>query len=204
MELMLIAAVLTWTLIIATLAGALVLAFVANKPTRHWIIIPVAVLVIVAIVFTALGGLATAPHYLFTMIAIALLVAIGIVGGSPAVLVVLDLAGSDKNLAGEHGGILVEDAGPKKVSREILRGGATIGYLERLIIMGAALIGQYAAVAIVVAVKGLGRFNELENAAARERFIIGTLASIAWAGACVAPAIIGWANAFASGVFGWA
>ena len=65
---------------------------------------------------------------------------------------------------GEHGGILVSEAGPRKKDREILRGGMTIGYLERLAIIGAAAAGQYAAVAIVVAVKGLGRFSELENA----------------------------------------
>src|SRR5690554_6191172 len=96
----LIVATLTWILIIGLLAGALVLAFVANKPSRHWIIIPVVALVVAAIVFAALGGLATAPHVFFTMLAIALLVAIGVVGGSPAVLVVLDLAGSDKSAAG--------------------------------------------------------------------------------------------------------
>jgi hypothetical protein len=93
---------------------------------------------------------------------------------------------------GEHGGILVSETGTRKTEREILRGGMTIGYLERLAIIGAALAGQYAAVAIVVAIKGLGRFSELENSAARERFIIGTLVSIVWAAACAAPAIIAW------------
>ncbi|MBX3093581.1 MAG: hypothetical protein KF680_03420 [Cryobacterium sp.] len=183
--------VLGWMLVVLMLGGGLALTLIASKNGRHWVIAPVALLVIAAILFAALGGLATAPHVSFVIVSIALLVAIGVIGGSPVVLVVLELAGSDKNSLGEHGGILVTDAGAKKATREILRGGATIGYLERLIIMGAALVGQFAAVAIVVAVKGLGRFSELENAAARERFIIGTLASIAWAGACVAPAVIG-------------
>ena len=38
----------------------------------------------------------------------------------------------------------------------------------------------------VVAIKGLGRFSELDSAAARERFIIGTLVSMIWAGLCAA------------------
>jgi hypothetical protein len=34
-------------------------------------------------------------------------------------------------------------------------------------------------------VKGLGRYAELKAPAAAERFIIGTLASLLWAAACV-------------------
>lgn len=183
-------AVLGWMPILLMLAGGLVLTLIASKNGRHWVIAPVILLVVAAILFAALGLPATAPHVSLVIVSVALLVAIGVIGGSPVVLIVLELAGSDKSTVGEHGGILVTDAGPKKATREILRGGATIGYLERLIIMGTALVGQFAAVAIVVAVKGLGRFSELENAAARERFIIGTLASIVWAGACVAPAVL--------------
>ncbi|HRN30432.1 MAG TPA: hypothetical protein PK890_12135 [Terrimesophilobacter sp.] len=179
-------------MVIAFLAGALVLSIVATKAGRHWAIAPVALLIALAIVAPLVNEFAEAPHPVFTVTVIVLLVTIGVVGGSPFVIAILELAGSDKDALGEHGGILVTDTGSKKAPREILRGGATIGYLERLFMMGAALIGQFAAVAIVVAVKGLGRFNELENAAARERFIIGTLASIVWAGVCVAPALIGW------------
>ncbi|MCC6270788.1 MAG: hypothetical protein IT190_05885 [Microbacteriaceae bacterium] len=71
----------------------------------------------------------------------------------------------------------------------MLRGGSTIGYLERFAVIGAVLVGQAAAVAIVVAIKGLGRFTELDSAAARERFIVGTLASLIWAGACAAAIV---------------
>ena len=85
---------------------------------------------------------------------------------------------------GTHGGILVTDVDSPAPDREILRGGTTIGYLERLALVGTILVGQPAAIAVIVAIKGLGRFSELENAAARERFIIGTLASLAWAAAC--------------------
>lgn len=65
-----------------------------------------------------------------------------------------------------------------------LRGGLTIGLLERAAVTLAITAGQPDAVAVVVAVKGLGRFAELkENPAASERFVIGSLASLLWASA---------------------
>ncbi|WAL41245.1 hypothetical protein BRM1_05190 [Brevibacterium sp. BRM-1] len=67
----------------------------------------------------------------------------------------------------------------------LLRGGLWIGLLERLLIAGGIAVGQPAVIAVVVAVKGLGRLPELrESRAAGERFIIGTFASTAVAGAC--------------------
>ena len=45
---------------------------------------------------------------------------------------------------------------------------------------------RFVAIAVVVAIKGVGRFTELATAEARERFIIGTLASLIWACACAA------------------
>lgn len=70
----------------------------------------------------------------------------------------------------------------------LLRGGMWVGVLERLMVTGALLLGEPAAVAAVIAVKGLGRYPELRDTApearseASERFIIGTLASLLWAG----------------------
>ncbi|WP_448629403.1 hypothetical protein [Cellulomonas soli] len=49
---------------------------------------------------------------------------------------------------------------------------------------GALLLGETGVVAVVVAVKGLGRYPELrQNPGASERFVIGTLASLVWAAA---------------------
>lgn len=63
-----------------------------------------------------------------------------------------------------------------------LRGGTWIGLLERLATTGALLLGEPTAVAVVVAVKGLGRYPELrEYPAASERFVVGSLASLTWA-----------------------
>lgn len=91
----------------------------------------------------------------------------------------------------------------------VLRGGLVIGLLERLATAGCVLLGQPEGIAVVVAVKGLGRYPELRGsastssastsgaanapsasgepsvaalgAAVSERFIIGTLTSLIWA-----------------------
>lgn len=70
----------------------------------------------------------------------------------------------------------------------VLRGGMWIGVLERLAITGGLLVGMPEVVAVVIAIKGLGRYPELRNSdhehrgRAAERFIIGTLSSFLWAG----------------------
>jgi hypothetical protein len=72
----------------------------------------------------------------------------------------------------------------------ILRGGAWIGALERAAVAAALLAGSAEGLAVVLAVKGLGRFAELRAPAAAERFIVGTLASGLWAAACVGVAVL--------------
>lgn len=68
---------------------------------------------------------------------------------------------------------------------DTLRGGAWIGALERLAIVATLLTRWPEGLAVLLAVKGLGRYPELRRPAAAERFIIGTLASALWAIACV-------------------
>jgi hypothetical protein len=62
-----------------------------------------------------------------------------------------------------------------------LRGGAWIGYLERAAVGATLLAGWPEGVALVLAVKGVGRYSELREPNAPEAFIIGTLTSILWA-----------------------
>ncbi len=71
-----------------------------------------------------------------------------------------------------------------------LRGGAMIGVLERLAVAGAVLAGAASGIALVVAVKALGRYPELRTAGASERFIIGTLASLLWATAVAGTGLL--------------
>ena len=63
----------------------------------------------------------------------------------------------------------------------VLRGGAWIGYLERAAVAATVLAGWPEGVALVLAVKGVGRYSELRETNAPETFIIGTFASMLWA-----------------------
>jgi hypothetical protein len=101
-------------------------------------------------------------------------------GGGPVATAVLDAA--DPTAVGARGG---------PGDPEILRGGAWIGVLERAAIAATLLAGWPEGLAVVLAVKGLGRWDELRTTpAAAERFILGTLASALWATACVGVALL--------------
>jgi hypothetical protein len=100
-------------------------------------------------------------------------------GGGPVATAVL--AAADPAAVGVAGG-------PQDPT--ILRGGAWIGVLERAAVAGALLAGSAEGLAVVLAVKGLGRFAELRAPAAAERFIVGTLASGLWAAACVGVVVL--------------
>jgi hypothetical protein len=79
---------------------------------------------------------------------------------------------------------------PDSIGRagEVLRGGAWIGALERLAVFAGLAAGFPGGVAVVLALKGVGRFPDLRQDQGRggttERFIIGTFASVLWAAAC--------------------
>ncbi|HRI95372.1 MAG TPA: hypothetical protein PLZ93_07150, partial [Nocardioides sp.] len=68
---------------------------------------------------------------------------------------------------------------------QVLRGGAYTASLAA---------GSPEGVAVVVALKSVGRFPDLRaddgNGAATERFIIGTLASVLWAAACAGMVLL--------------
>ena len=143
-----------------------------------------------AVVVSSLVVIAVLPWnvpVLFGAVLALLGVALATVGGNPFTRWILGLADGGRVAEGSRGGILVElMAEGDEV--EILRGGTTIGYLERL---GAALgiiAGFPAIIAVIVALKGVGRFTELSTPAARERFIVGTMASLLWA--CTVSALV--------------
>lgn len=80
----------------------------------------------------------------------------------------------------------------------VLRGGAWIGYLERGAVAATLLAAFPEGLALVLAVKGVGRYPELRDARgadgrgadAPEEFIIGTLASVLWAAAAAGAATL--------------
>lgn len=72
------------------------------------------------------------------------------------------------------------------------RGGRWIGRLERAWAYVAVVLGAASTLAVLIAVKGLGRFGDLKDSgsAFAERFIIGTLLSLGLA--CGAGLLIRW------------
>lgn len=69
-------------------------------------------------------------------------------------------------------------------AQNALPGGRWIGILERLATYICVVTGQPMGIAMVLAVKGLGRYPELKNennARVGELFIIGTFTSMLWA-----------------------
>jgi len=136
-----------------------------------------------------LHGAVAAPD---GMIAAALLVdlfVVAVAGGGPLTATVLTLA--DRGAAGEAEGAHAE---------EVLRGGAWIGVFERAAVFATLAAGWPEGLAVVLALKGLGRYSELRADASQttggiattrpatggvaERFLVGSFASMLWAVAC--------------------
>lgn len=193
---------LFWILTLALLAVGLTAAILALTLKRPRLIVVSAAALVAGFVTTSLAPSAT-PGWVTVLVAL-LGIALATVGGGSVVDTTLDLATPGQR-HGSHGGILLTrpvptvatpdpaaaappttNASPTAIGQpiEVLRGGATIGVLERIAAAGAIMTGTAEAIAVVIAIKGVGRFTELSSAEARERFIIGTLASLLWASAC--------------------
>ena len=190
---MIVLTTLLWVLAILVTLGALVLALVAVRRSRPLWALPALVPVSVGLILLAARIAIPAQTPVLPLLLGLALFGLGVVAGSPLTLTVLEQVADDGDENGAHGGILVpagdadsdSDTGdgggePTGGSREVMRGGGMIGVLERIAVVGAVAAGRPEALAIVVAIKGLGRFSELETARARERFIIGTLVSLIW------------------------
>ncbi|UOQ89511.1 hypothetical protein MUN74_00890 [Agromyces endophyticus] len=196
MNLIVIADAITWSALLISLGAATVLSVLASlKPKRAYIWFATGTL---GIALAAAATTTTAAPFGLAPIVVVLGLATAAFGGSAAAGTALDLAMGGAVAPGLHGGIIVTDrrvdpnAAPgvqaPERRREVLRGGLTIGVLERIASAGAIVAGFPEALAIVVAVKGVGRFTELEAPEARERFIIGTFASLIWA--CAAALVV--------------
>ena len=163
-----------WSLLTLLVVAAAVAAVLARRSRRTAVLSTTVGLTVLALIVAALPP-AGAPAAFATAITIGALV-IAVAGGSPVTRAVLDRVTFDEP-EGAHGGLLAADG------RELLRGGEVIGLLERFAVAGAIIAGFPEALAVIIAIKGVGRFTELETGAVRERFIVGTLASWIWAAA---------------------
>ncbi|MDN4160672.1 hypothetical protein [Nocardioides abyssi] len=168
-------------------------------------------LVVVLVAFgaaTALPAWTRAGERVFVPAAAGLLVLAGLLAAVPtsvvvdgrpltAVLVVLGgvlaVAGGGPVTARVFALVDREDTGSSlDRAGRVLRGGAWIGALERAAIYATLVTSWPEGLAVVLALKGLGRYPELraEGEGTAERFIIGTFTSVLWAAACAAVVVL--------------
>lgn len=181
---MIVLEVIVWVLAILVAAGTGLAAVLAERWKRPMLgLFALAPVVIGALMLAFRLAVPSPAHALWVILAL-VVAALGVVAGSPLTILVLQrTAPVQTDRLGVAGGIVVDDETTEK-PREVLRGGAIIGYLERLAIVVAIVVGHPEAIAVIIAIKGLGRFSELVAPEVRERFIIGTLVSFIWAAAC--------------------
>lgn len=176
-------AILYWAALFIFSGVALTLAILAWTAKSPWVIGGAAASLLAALIVATLPGPGSTPVLAILLSLVG--AALAVIGGGPAATVSLRLATRGSVPNGPHGGILVETE-----PREVLRGGLAIGLLERLAVAGTIIAGFPGALAVIVAVKGVGRFTELDAAEARERFIIGSFVSLIWASASAAIVVL--------------
>lgn len=169
----------SWTQLVLVLLGAAVGTGVLSwTPIGRVVFVPFTVVLLGAAAATASLAEDLAHGRLATTLLVTLTAALAVAGGGPLTTRIFDIVDRD----GPGGATSVTDAGL------ILRGGAWIGALERLAVFAGLAAGFPEGVAVVLALKGVGRFPDLKDdggrGAATERFIIGTFASVLWAAAC--------------------
>lgn len=154
--------------------------WVARAPWWLVVLVPAAPLAVSAAVSAGTGSVDHAAYQIF---AYPLAVAVAVAGGNPS---------SRAILAAARRADAVPDSG-YAVPASVLRGGAWIGALERIAICVAVFGGSAEGVAVILAVKTLGRYPELRtrnDSGAAEQFIIGTLVSALWAVGSAGTAIL--------------
>jgi len=172
----------TTQLVLALLGFALVAGAFAWSPYGRAVFAPVSVLALAAAAVVAAVSDDLSDGRVEVTILVTLAGLLAAVGGGPVttrIFAFVDRADRDAQPLKQT----LDQAG------QVLRGGAWIGALERLAVFAGLAAGFPEGVAVVLALKGVGRFPDLRsdgttNGAATERFIIGTFTSVLWAAAC--------------------
>jgi hypothetical protein len=183
---------LYWVAVVLLAVGCLVTIGIAHWRKKNRIIAIAAGLLAVDLVLVGIPSPESPIGVSITLAVLAM--AIAVLGGGIASNYVLKLSTRGLVRPGLFGGIIVTE--PERVGgtlranageqHEVLRGGRTIGFLERFAVAGTLIAGFPEAIAVIIAIKGVGRFTELAAAEARERFIIGTFTSLTWASSSAA------------------
>ena len=176
------------TALLAVVVGLLVVAcFVApTLPVRDLAgrvvaFVVLGLLALVGLLAVISGAIADADSLVGRLLVVELF-AVAVAGGGPVTATVLWLV--DRGSRRDD----MDDAG------EVLRGGAWIGAFERAAVFATLAAGWPEGLAVVLALKGLGRYSELRGSSGAsaspagpqaggvaERFIIGTFSSVLWA-----------------------
>lgn len=189
------------TVVVAVLVAVLVLTAIVSVGltgrtlSQHVAgVLTATVLALLGLLGVVGGPVTTGADVLGRIVLVELFV-VAVLGGSPVTATVLWLV--DRRSARTD---TLERAG------EVLRGGAWIGAFERCAVFASLVAGWPEGLAVVLALKGLGRYSELRGTPAgpvagappggsgpaptgssggvAERFIIGTFASVLWACGC--------------------
>jgi hypothetical protein len=170
-----------WGTLVLVLLGAGTVAGLigwTSLGSRIWSPVALALLAVTGLVAAAPSSVEVGGHVRVTLLAV-LAGTLAVVGGGPVTARIFALVDRHEHTRPhEH---RVADAGA------VLRGGAWIGSLERAAVFASLAVAQPEGVAIVLALKGLGRYPELRAGASTgtaERFIIGTFSSVLWAAGC--------------------
>lgn len=174
--------------LVTVLLGLGVLAAVAgwSSPAARRVSAPVTLLLLLAAtVFAAAPASVAIPEGSATVVFVGLAGLLAVAGGGPLTALVFDLVDRRE-----------PPADSLTLAGHVLRGGAWIGGLERAATFATLVAGWPEGLAIVLALKGLGRYPELRAAeagvrsGAAERFIIGTFVSVLWACACAGVVVL--------------
>jgi hypothetical protein len=152
-------------LVLVLVAGAALATALGSRLDGHWH----AAVVIVGLLAAAVGG-----NHITTGV-------FEVVDESPA-------GGDIATQSGSSSPGSAPDTRSLSAAGLVLRGGAWIGVLERLAVFATLAARWPEGIAVVLAIKALGRYPELRTAhrsGLAERFIIGTLVSLLWAALCV-------------------
>lgn len=160
-----------WVILIAATGLSVAASFLSyakgrRASIRTWLTIAAAILVLAALVFGLMGHAVDGNQPVPATLTISLSVLFALAFGGPFTELVFTLASRNPDPSAQE----KSDPSP-------LRGGLWIGLLERAAIVGTLWAGWPEGTAVVLAVKGLGRFAELKNHQAAEQFILGTFAS---------------------------
>lgn len=176
----------TVVLVVAVLVLAAVVSLAVSERARaeHLTAFVTAAALAVLGLLAVLGGAVAGETSLLGRSLLVDLFLVAVLGGGPATATVLWLVDRGSTRPDE-----MDRAG------EVLRGGAWIGIFERSAVFATLVAGWPEGLAVVLALKGLGRYSELRGVpqdsggpvptgGVAERFIIGSFASLLWATAC--------------------